>query len=67
MNKEKQQLFNLTEAELSSRLEETQRELFGLRLYSVTSPIKDTSKAKKLKRSIARLKTYLRQKKARHE
>lgn len=67
MNKEKQQLINLTETELLGRLEETQRELFGLRLYSVTSPIKDVSKVKKLKRTIARLKTYLRQKKARHE
>jgi len=67
MNKEKQQLFNLTEAELLAKLEETQRELFGLRLYSVTSPVKDTSKAKKLRHAIARLKTFLGQKKARHE
>ncbi len=45
--------------ELKVKIEEMRRELFGLRLSSVTSPVKDNSLFRKLRKNIARGLTVL--------
>ena len=45
--------------ELKMKVEESRRELFGLRLGSVTSPVKDNSLFRKLRKNIARGLTIL--------
>lgn len=45
--------------ELKTKVEELRRELFGLRLSSVTSPVKDNSLFRKLRKNIARGLTIL--------
>lgn len=49
----------LSVEELKVKVEEMRRELFGLRLSSVTSPVKDNSLFKKLRKNIARGLTIL--------
>lgn len=46
--------------ELKKREEELRSELFGLRTGGAAEKVKDTSKAGKLKKDIARIKTILR-------
>ncbi len=62
MNKVKKELKTLSGSELISKIDELRRELFSLRLHSVTSPVKDNKQFKKLKKNIARALTYFRQK-----
>ncbi|HVT80793.1 MAG TPA: 50S ribosomal protein L29 [Phycisphaerae bacterium] len=47
--------------QLKSREEELRKELFGLRTGGAAEKVKDTTKAGKLKKDIARIKTILRQ------
>ncbi len=61
-NKEKQELRSLTSQELQTRIDALKRELFSLRLHAATSPVKDYKQFKKLRHTIARALTYLRQK-----
>jgi ribosomal protein L29 len=49
-------------ADLQVKLDLLQRELFNVRLHSSTAHVKDYSQFKKLRRSIARIKTYMQQK-----
>ena len=57
-----QPLHALSVVELKTKIDEARRELFGLRLTSVTSPVKDNSMFKKLRKEIARAMTILRSK-----
>lgn len=52
-------LNTLSVEELKVKIEEMRRELFGLRLSSVTSPVKDNSLFRKLRKNIARGLTVL--------
>ena len=55
------ELQELTEAELETKLAEVTEERFRLRFRSATEAIEDTSKFRSLRRDIARIKTILRQ------
>ena len=57
-----EKLSNLTVSELEVKVEGFRRELFGLRLSSATSHIKDYSRFNKLRKNIARGLTILTQK-----
>ena len=48
--------------QLKTRVEEWRRELFGLQLNAVTSPVKDISQFSLLRKNIARGLTIIRQK-----
>ncbi len=58
----KNELKALSELELISKVDDLRRELFSLRLHSKTSPLKNFTQFKKLRKDIARALTYLRQK-----
>jgi len=62
MNNYAQELKNLSAQELDSKVEELRRELFSLRLSVVTSPVKDHTQYKKLRRKIACALTLIREK-----
>jgi ribosomal protein L29 len=62
MNKQKNELKNMNEQELVQHIENSRAQLFSLNLNSATTHIKDYSQYKKLRKSIARALTYLRQK-----
>ena len=57
-----QELSVLSAKELEVKVEDLRRELFGLRLSSSTTHIKDYSQFKKLRKNIARSLTLLGQK-----
>ncbi len=50
--------------ELDARLEKTQQELFKLRFRAASAPIKNTMSIRKLRREVARLNTFINQRKA---
>lgn len=54
----------LSVEELQQKLDSTRQDLFGLRLNAATSPVKDYSQYKKLRKQAARLLTALQLKKA---
>lgn len=62
MNSFAEELKNLSHQELDSKVEELRRELFSLRLQAVTSPVKDHTQYKKLRRKIACALTIRKQK-----
>ena len=47
--------------ELTEKLDSLRRDLFGLRLNSSTSHVKDYSQFKKLRKNIAQVSTYIKQ------
>ncbi len=57
----KNMLKSMTPAQLSEKLDETQQELFKLKLQKVTGAIKDNSQFSKLRSQIARIRTLLHQ------
>lgn len=59
LTKQKSQFKGLGEKELIEKVSEFKRELFGLRLNSVTSHLKDYSQFKKLRKNVARALTCL--------
>ncbi len=59
----KKQLEQLDSADLHVTLDQLRRNLFGLRLNSLTAHIKDYSQFKKLRKDIARILTQLHMKK----
>lgn len=61
-DKIKSELAQMSVAELKEKIEGIRRELFSLRLNAPTAHIKDYSSFKKLRKSIARSLTALRQK-----
>ena len=58
-NNVKKQLEQLDSKDLHATLDQLRRNLFGLRLNALTAHIKDYSQFKKLRKDIARIKTYL--------
>ena len=54
----------LSVEELQQKLDSTRQDLFGLRLNAATSPVKDYSQYKKLRKQTARLLTAMQLKKA---
>jgi len=64
MNKKVIELNELNLTQLQEKVEHLRRELFGLRLNATTSHVKDYSQFEKLKRSIARVLTCIREKNA---
>ena len=64
LSKEKEQLKGMSLKELEKKFNEYKKELFSLRLNSMTAHIKDYSQFKKLKRKVARVLTYLDQKRS---
>ena len=58
ITKIKEELKNLSANDLSDKLDNLRRELFGLTL---NAQVKDVSQFNKLKKNIARAQTYLRQ------
>jgi ribosomal protein L29 len=59
----KKELERLGVKELEGQLDGLRRELFSLKLNAVTAHVKDYSQFKKLRKNIARAKTYLKNKK----
>ena len=47
----------LTELELTARLEETQRELFNLRVQAAIGALENTARVRALRRDVARLRS----------
>ncbi|MEX0849511.1 MAG: 50S ribosomal protein L29 [Candidatus Dependentiae bacterium] len=62
VDKFKQELEHMGAVELQDKLEGIRRELFSLRLNASTAHIKDYSLFKKLRRDVARILTFLRNK-----
>jgi ribosomal protein L29 len=62
MNKIKEELKQLNQQELITRVDALRRELFSLTLNSKTSHVKDNSQFKKIRKNLARALTYLGQK-----
>ncbi|MCA9769989.1 50S ribosomal protein L29 [Candidatus Dependentiae bacterium] len=62
IKREKDNLKQMNKKDLRDRIELLQRELFNVRLNAATAHVKDYSQFKKLRRSIARTKTYMQQK-----
>ena len=59
-----QRVQQLSVEELQQKIDSTRQDLFGLRLNAATSPVKDYSQYKKLRRQTARLLTAMQLKKA---
>lgn len=55
-----QKLQQLSMEDLRSRLESARKDLFGLRVNTVATPVKDFSQYKKLRKDIARILTAMR-------
>ncbi len=62
VDKFKQELEQMSDAEVQGKLENVRRELFSLRLNASTAHIKDYSLFKKLRKDVARILTFLRKK-----
>jgi len=58
-----QRLQQLSVEDLQKKLDGTRKDLFGLRINSATSPVKDSSQYKKLRRQVARILTAMQLKK----
>ena len=54
-----QRMQQLSLEDLHKRLDSTRQDLFGLRVNSASTPVKDYSQYKKLRRQIARLLTVI--------
>jgi large subunit ribosomal protein L29 len=62
----KEKVFNYAQAdtdELNARLNKTNQDLFKLRFRAASAPVKNTMQIRKLRREIARLYTFINQKK----
>lgn len=64
MNKKNKELRDLSAHDLTVKIDALRRELFSLRLHAATSPVKDHTQFKKLRKSIAYGLTCLRQRSA---
>lgn len=56
-----QDIRNTETQELLNKVEEYKKELFGLRFEQATGQLEDTARIKKVKKSIARIKTIIRE------
>lgn len=57
-----QKMQQLSIEDLQKRLDSTRRDLFGLRINSASTPVKDYSQYKKLRRQAARILTAMQSK-----
>ena len=55
------ELKELTQEELNQRYEETQKDLFNLRIQQSTGQLEKSSRVKELRRDIARIKTIMKE------
>lgn len=62
MSKIKEELKKLSVEELVAKADVLHRDLFSLRLHAATTPLKDKTQFKKLRKDRARVLTYLQQK-----
>ena len=67
MSKLNKELHALSEPQLVEKIDGWRKELFGLRLQSITSHVKDMSQFKKIRKNIARGCTILQEKLALHK
>jgi ribosomal protein L29 len=58
-----QRVQQLSVEDLQQKLDSTRQDLFGLRINAITSPVKDSSQYKKLRKQAARLLTAIQLKK----
>jgi large subunit ribosomal protein L29 len=61
------ELFDLTPAEITSKLADAREELMKLRFQQVTGQLTDTSRLRIIRRDIAKMETILSQKPAKKE
>lgn len=61
-SKQKQEMKNLTEQELRTRLEQDEEKLFNLCVQHRFAPLKNPLQIRHLRKDVARTKTYLREK-----
>jgi large subunit ribosomal protein L29 len=61
------ELFDLTAAEITSKLADAREELMKLRFQQVTGQLTDTSRLRIIRRDIARMETILNQKPVKKE
>jgi len=61
MNKQTQELRELTEVELQAQLKDTHKELFLLRFRTATRQLANTAEIGKVRKKIARINTLLHQ------
>ena len=61
------ELFDLTAAEITSKLADAREELMKLRFQQVTGQLTDTSRLRIIRRDIARMETIMSQKPAKQE
>jgi ribosomal protein L29 len=57
----REELKKLSLEELLGRVHAVRRELFSMRLHAATTPLKDKTQFKKMRKEIARVLTYVRQ------
>jgi len=62
LEKERDHLKQMSSKELAEKVDFLKKELFKIRLNSMTTHVKDYSQFKKLRRGVARTLTYLKQK-----
>lgn len=62
LNKEKKELRNLDASELQKGIQELKQQLLALKLDAATAHVKDYSLFKKLRKNIAQLSTFLKEK-----
>jgi large subunit ribosomal protein L29 len=55
------ELKELTQEELNQRFEETQKDLFNLRIQQSTGQLEKSSRVRELRRDIARIKTIMKE------
>ncbi len=56
-----QEIKNLENADLLAKVEEYKKELFGLRFQQATGQLENTARIKHVRKSIARIKTIIRE------
>ncbi len=56
-----QEIKQLENAELLAKVEEYKKELFGLRFQQATGQLENTARIKQVRKSIARIKTIIRE------
>lgn len=61
VTKFKQELAKLDSKQLEEKLDQLNRELFGLRLNAQTGHVKNNAQFKQLRKDIARVKTFINQ------
>ena len=61
INVKMEEIRNLTNAEIATKIEESQKELFNLRFSQATGSLEKPSKINELRKLVARMKTVLKE------